>query len=176
MHSETNSFAFFSLGTVHQARTEAFCHALPVLARSNLSFVTHRHLRFTSARFHTALCPSLGEGGWLIGEDRWRFKFGLEPIPVLFLVFLLKVDKGRRTGGVIWSLEVHCTVADKQTPELSSIDLRLCLVLSVLFKTPYRSIVEWKHPQVYYYTGRRVNFHYRPKQHGALYGWHTDDF
>lgn len=39
------------------------------------------------------------EKGWLIGGDRWLFKFGLEPIPPLVLP--LKVDSGGRVKGVV---------------------------------------------------------------------------
>lgn len=39
------------------------------------------------------------EKGWLIGGDRWLFKFGLEPIPPLVLP--LKVDGGGRVKGVV---------------------------------------------------------------------------
>lgn len=39
----------------------------------------------------------LREKGWLIGGDRWLFKFGLEPIPPP--VFWLKVDGGKEDKG-----------------------------------------------------------------------------
>lgn len=57
------------------------------------------HWCFTPACFHSVLCPLLREKGWLIGGDRWLFKFGLEPIPPL--VLQLKVGGGGRVKGVV---------------------------------------------------------------------------
>lgn len=65
--------------------------------------------RFAPLLFYTDVLPLyvftlcfalvLREKGWLIGGDRWLFKFGLEPIPPL--VLQLKVGGGGRVKGVV---------------------------------------------------------------------------
>lgn len=92
----SNIFTFISAGLVHQQGQK-----LPYNpwggGKVNFSFVLHLHLCFAPFVFTLVW----REKGRLMGEDRWLFKFGLEPIPIPSLVFPLKVDSGKSAKGVI---------------------------------------------------------------------------
>lgn len=131
----TNVFTLLSPGMV---QCVASCLPQDSLARSAfLLFYTDILPLYV---FTLCFALVLREKGWLIGGDRWLFKFGLEPIPPL--VLQLKVTGGGRVKGCCSISERY--KSQKQTskkPELWKTDLRPCNVLPSLFHNFYTGVI-----------------------------------
>lgn len=114
-----------------------------VFGKIGFFFVLHRHLCVLPLYVFTrCFALVLMEKGWLIGEDRWLFKFELEPIPIPPLVFPAQGQRRKEGKGChSVSHRYKSKWQTSKTPELSSTDLRPCSVLALLFHDFYSGVI-----------------------------------